>query len=82
MITRLNSLDLTVVAGALLSGTLIALAGIKWTPSNLGGVAACIGAVLGPVATLYAIARNAEWKARAADPSTIVEQEKAAQPQG
>lgn len=74
-VTRLNTADVVVVLSSLTVGGVIAGLGIVLSPANLAGIAGVIGAVLGPVATLYGFARTAEWKARAADPSTLVEQE-------
>lgn len=67
-----------VVALALACGTLLGALGVLRAPTELVGVASVIASVLAPVGAMYGLTASAEWKARAADQSTIAEQEHAA----
>lgn len=73
----LNRLDALVLCCAMVLGGTVASLGVWLAPTQLVGVAAVLGAWLGPVGTMYAYTRGKEWNARAADASTITEQEQA-----
>ena len=67
-----------VVALALACGTLLGVMGVLHAPTQLVGVASVIASVLAPVGAMYGWTASAEWRARAADSSSIPEQEHAA----
>lgn len=67
-----------VVALALGCGTAVGLLGVWLAPTQLVGVASVIVAIVAPVGAMYGITASAEWRARAADQSTIAQQETAA----
>lgn len=67
-----------VVAVALACGTLLGVIGVLHAPTELVGVASVIASVLAPVGAMYGWTASAEWRARAADASSIPEQERAA----
>lgn len=67
-----------VVALALACGTVIGTLGVLRAPEQLVGVAAVIASIVAPVGAMYGFTSAAEWRARAADTSTIAEQERAA----
>ena len=67
-----------VVALALTCGTLLGVVGVLRAPTELVGVASVIASVLAPVGAMYGWTASSEWRARAADKSTLPEQERAA----
>lgn len=69
--------DLIVILAVLIFGFAAIALGLKMGLKG-GDIGILLGAYLGPVCTLYAIARGAEWYGRAKDPSPITEQEAAA----
>ena len=75
MIPTLNKLDAIVLCCAMILGGTVAALGVWLAKDQLVGVAAVLGAWLGPVGTMYAYSRGQEWKARAADRSRLDEQE-------
>ena len=77
MIPTLNKLDAIVLCCAMVLGGTVAALGVWLAKDQLVGVAAVLGAWLGPVGTMYAYSRGQEWKARAADKSRMDEQEAA-----
>lgn len=77
MIPTLNKLDAIVLCCAMILGGAVAALGVWLAKDQLVGVAAVLGAWLGPVGTMYAYSRGQEWKARAADKSRMDEQEAA-----
>ena len=69
-----HKVDVVVLLGSLVAGSVVACLAIVYG-RDLVGVAATLASLLGPVGVAYGVNRSSEWKARAADQSSMVDQE-------
>ena len=75
--SRFHKIDLIMLSLALATALAIAVLGILYN-RDLVALAAVIASAVAPLGTAYGLCRSAEWKARAADQSSLVEQEQSA----